>query len=648
MTISGVNIDGNTASGALADQGGGGVFNNGGTVIIKSNGVTATTISGNVANGAAGSGGGILNDGGTLTITGATISGNSAVRAGGGIEATTANTRDSVITVTASTISNNTVGSSPGNGGGVHITDVAGGNVSTFSIADSMVTGNSAANEGGGLWNDAEGTMTVTNTTVSGNIASGVNTNNGGGGLFNNGGFLTVVDSRITGNTANGLSGNGGGVFNDVNGFLEIERTTISGNIASGAAGSNGGGIFNLDSMTVFDSTISGNSASGEGGGAWTSGTSRFSQVTVSGNTAATQGGGIYVEGLNTVEITNSTVALNTAGVAGGGLFLDGVAVDVYLESTIVATNVQGATTPSDVNGTVRNTSQFNLIGVDTGLTGITDGTDDNQIGTAATPINPLLGPLANNGGPTQTHDLLLGSPAINAGSNPDTLTTDQRGAGFPRTVGGQTDIGSVELQDASLSIAATDAVKAEGNAGATSFTFTVTRSANTQGTTTVDFAVSGAEVNGADFVGGVLPSGTVTFADGETTQTITIMVMGDTVIEPDEDFTVTLSDPSTGAVIATPAANGTILNDDGGPSSLSIAATDAVKAEGNAGATSFTFTVTRSNNPTGTATVDFAVSGGSEWGGLCRRRLAHRHSHVCGWGNHADHHNHGHGRCGY
>ncbi len=124
-----------------------------------------------------------------------------------------------------------------------------------------------------------------------------------------------------------------------------------------------------------------------------------------------------------------------------------------------------------------------------------------------------------------------------------------------------------------SLSIAATDAVKAEGNAGATSFTFTVTRSNNPAGTATVDFAVSGAEVNGADFVGGVLPTGTVTFADGVTTQTITIMVMGDMTVELNENFTVTLSNPSAGAVIATPAANGTILNDDGSNVGLSISA---------------------------------------------------------------------------
>jgi len=82
MTITSVTIDGNTASGAGADQGGGGVFNVGGTVIID-----MSTITNNVADGAAGSGGGILNDaGGNLTVTNTTITGNTSVRAGGGIE----------------------------------------------------------------------------------------------------------------------------------------------------------------------------------------------------------------------------------------------------------------------------------------------------------------------------------------------------------------------------------------------------------------------------------------------------------------------------------------------------------------------------------------------------------------------------------
>ncbi|MGF1479145.1 MAG: endonuclease/exonuclease/phosphatase family protein [Cyanophyceae cyanobacterium] len=111
------------------------------------------------------------------------------------------------------------------------------------------------------------------------------------------------------------------------------------------------------------------------------------------------------------------------------------------------------------------------------------------------------------------------------------------------------------------LSIQASDAVQAEGDSGTTSFTFTVTRSGDTSGATDVDFAVSG-EADAADF-GGTLPSGTISFAAGDTTQTITLAVSGDTDTEADEDFTVTLSNPTNGATIATATATGTIQNDD-------------------------------------------------------------------------------------
>ena len=162
-----------------------------------------------------------------------------------------------------------------------------------------------------------------------------------------------------------------------------------------------------------------------------------------------------------------------------------------------------------------------------------------------------------------------------------------------------------------SFAIAAEDAVKAEGDAGTTAFTFTVTRSGDTSGADSVDWGVSGASVDGADFVGGTLPGGTVSFAAGETSKTLTVEVAGDTDFEPDEAFTVTLSNPSTDSEITTASAEGTILNDDPAPPAtfLAIAAEDAVKAEGDSGSTPFTFTVTRSGDTSEAGSVDWAVS---------------------------------------
>ncbi|HYD64468.1 DUF4347 domain-containing protein [Azospirillum sp.] len=166
---------------------------------------------------------------------------------------------------------------------------------------------------------------------------------------------------------------------------------------------------------------------------------------------------------------------------------------------------------------------------------------------------------------------------------------------------------GTIRNDDAALSITATDADKAEGAAGTTAFTYTVTRAGDISGQTTVQYDVAGGDVAGTDFVGGSLPTGTITFAAGATSALLTIAVAGDTAVENAEAFSVVLSNPSAGATLATATASGTIRADDAG---LSIAATDADKAEGNAGTSAFTFTVTRSGSTSGETTVVYAVTG--------------------------------------
>ncbi|MFM7713372.1 MAG: Calx-beta domain-containing protein, partial [Microcystis sp.] len=151
------------------------------------------------------------------------------------------------------------------------------------------------------------------------------------------------------------------------------------------------------------------------------------------------------------------------------------------------------------------------------------------------------------------------------------------------------------------------------GNSGSKAFTFTVNRSGSTTGANNVNWAVTGTGTNPAnatDFVGGLLPSGTVSFTVGETSQVITVDVQGDTTVEPNENFTVTLSNPTNGATITTATAIGTIQNDDVAVPTLAIAATSANQAEGNSGSKAFTFTVTRGDNTTGTNNVNWAVAG--------------------------------------
>jgi hypothetical protein len=125
---------------------------------------------------------------------------------------------------------------------------------------------------------------------------------------------------------------------------------------------------------------------------------------------------------------------------------------------------------------------------------------------------------------------------------------------------------GTILNDDASVSIAAASASKAEGQSGSTPFTFTATRTGDISVAHTANWAVTGSGTNAAtaaDFLGAALPTGTVSFGIGETSKTITVNVLGETSVETDEGFTITLSTPSSGLVIGTAAASGTIQNDD-------------------------------------------------------------------------------------
>jgi hypothetical protein len=162
----------------------------------------------------------------------------------------------------------------------------------------------------------------------------------------------------------------------------------------------------------------------------------------------------------------------------------------------------------------------------------------------------------------------------------------------------------------ATLSIAATDANKIEGDSGSTPFTFTVTRSGETSVAASADWAVSGTAVTGGDFAGASLPSGTVSFAAGETSKTITVQVQSDTSVEGNEAFQLTLSNPTNGAQLGTASASGSIQNDDLNPAIMSVATATPSKLEGDDGTTAFTFIVTRSGNGSVAASADWSVSG--------------------------------------
>ncbi|MGE0577012.1 beta strand repeat-containing protein, partial [Reyranella sp.] len=177
--------------------------------------------------------------------------------------------------------------------------------------------------------------------------------------------------------------------------------------------------------------------------------------------------------------------------------------------------------------------------------------------------------------------------------------------------LGTATSAGTIVNDDLSVvSIAALSSVKAEGNGGTTAFTFTMTLDQAGVTSQTVVWSLAGSGANPAspaDFAASALNGGTLTFAPGEINTTITVEVVGDTTVEPDEEFTVSLSSPSAGFVLGTASASGTILDDD---ATVSIVALSAAKAEGNGGPTPFTFTVTATGDTSTARSVAWAVTG--------------------------------------
>jgi len=311
------------------------------------------------------------------------------------------------------------------------------------------------------------GNVSFSNMTITGASAGAAT----GAGIAAGDDNLKISNCVISNNTT---TGSGGGIHVASGGTITVNNTTFSGNSSL-----RGGAIyfFNFGNLVMDNCTISGNKATGTNGGGGFyhySNTATIRNSTISGNSATTSvGGAMTLKNNAMVTIQNSTIANNSASTTGGGIHR--ALGTLSIESTIVAKNT--ATTGRDINGTV-SFAEFNLIGEIDGSTGITD--PSNITGTKASPVDPMLGSLANNGGLTQTHALLAGSKAINAGSNPLDLTTDQRGIGFVRSVGKE-DIGAFELQhdfvvtntgDAGAGSLRQAIINANANPGADSISF--------------------------------------------------------------------------------------------------------------------------------------------------------------------------------
>ncbi|HEU4324766.1 MAG TPA: choice-of-anchor D domain-containing protein [Roseiflexaceae bacterium] len=313
------------------------------------------------------------------------------------------------------------------------------GGEAALTLQDVTVRDGLSDDGGGALWVNDSGLALVENVTFDSNSADG----RGGGAVLVYGAQFEAYTSIFVNNSANG----GGAIATVEDGSpvtLFISETSFRNNTATQF----GGGAVQLygSEMGIEGSTFSGNTASGpngNGGAILARGGLLITNSTISGNSAGGRGGGIFLLD-NDGAIAHVTIADNTAAADGGGLAVGtpSFGPGAFIDNTLIATN--SAASNPDVSGTF-NTLGTNLIG---------DGTGGNYaapdlVGTPAAPIDPLLGPLQDNGGPTSTHALLPGSPAINAGDQsfstpPD---NDQRGVGFPRVSNGRIDIGALERQ---------------------------------------------------------------------------------------------------------------------------------------------------------------------------------------------------------
>jgi hypothetical protein len=326
-------------------------------------------------------------------------------------------------------------------------------NLATTELSGITVT-NGWSNYGGGISNGYTKTLTLSDCVITANRTGGTNAPVYGGGIYNSG-YLKLQRALVSRNKADTASfeGYGGGIYNA--GHIDARYSTIADNAAIGAsclfACSSGGGIYDQESMYVYQSTIAGNTVQSTQG--WTAGAGLYIarlallfNSTVSGNSGAYFGGGMSTGAAygitNETLIYYSTFADNQAAYGGGIAIANGQGtIQTDVGDTVVAGNL--ASSGPDLYGALSYPDfGYNLFSKSSGGYG--------YVQTDLLNVDAKLGPLQDNGGPTWTHALLPGSPAIDSGSSTNLLTPsfDQRGPGFDRIVNGKVDRGAFEVQN--------------------------------------------------------------------------------------------------------------------------------------------------------------------------------------------------------
>lgn len=545
---------------------------------------------------------------------------------------------------------------SPGYGGSIRS-----GILSPLTISDSRFINNvcevAGVDVGGGAIRQRRGVLLVQRTLFSGNRAGNA------GGISISDSPTTVEDSTFTGNTTNahstGFSGVGGGFYVDGSGggLIVLRRTTFSNNTATFMAGAvqtffyppdqgllvedcvftnnsapnaAGGLLHQAGRLTLTRSTFTGNTAGQDAGAIqlYLASPSTISDSTFNANRAVRYAGGLWVVDSNPVTVTNSTFSANrvegTSTSGYGGAIAVGGSSALTVSHTTLADNftsfVGGAL---QGNGITLRASVFsnNVSAIGFGrhcspqaaeggfnvqFPAQNPGAGDPNCTSGVLIADPLLGPLANNGGPTQTRALTGASPArdrVTSGCPPP--STDQRGS--PRPIGAACDSGSYE---ASGSIAVADTTVAESTGGAVQATFTLTLTPAATSAVTVQYATAnGTATAPADYTAA---SGVVTFPAGTTSRTVNVSVAGDALDEDNETFLLNLSGAS-GAAVTDGQAVATITDNDPPPS---VSVGDCAVQEGDGGGIACAFVATLSAASGRSISVGFATSSGSATSG--------------------------------
>ncbi len=390
-------------------------------------------------------GGGILVDlTGRLTLNDSLVTNNAAATCagscGGGIKSY------GQMIINNSSVTANQGGGVVNDGGLMTLTNVnVGDNVLGSGVANlgggflQFNGGSVIGNQGGGILNKSSTAKPLAALTVSGNSL--------GGGIHNDG-LSAKSEIHLSGSLVSGNSGaSGAGIFNEgINAAAKISEATVSNNTSN----ANGGGINNTGTLILERSTLDHNQAVAGGGIDHNGSTLALTNVTLSQNSASDNGGGLYNR--SSVTLLNVTLYANAASgpETGGNLYNDGDTASAALKNTIIAGAGAGGNCTNNFG--VLASQGYNLEDAD--LCGLHAAGD-------LVNIDPLLGALQNNGGPTPTHLPGMGSAAIDGGTNTGCPLSDQRGV--LRPVGSACDIGAVEaggsVASADLSLTLVEAV---------------------------------------------------------------------------------------------------------------------------------------------------------------------------------------------